>query len=278
MAIYVAVNYDMRDMIKRYDKEFYLSQLDKFIKGVMAGIIIITPISGGTFLLIIGMYEEFMGDISSFKFLKWTSFIIGTVVGILISGRIFVNLLETYTGAISSFLLGCIIASLRSIIGENYRPSSKRAGVLAVGLILGLYLSGLNELIPTEAGDPNLIRMFVGGAIASVAMIMPGVSAGPLMILLGIYYPIMKALATFDWGILIVYLVGSIAGIVGLANMIDKLYNKAKATLSWFFVGLIVGSANVFLPYIFEGTVSYIFFAMVGFGLVWTWDKKNRRG
>ncbi|MGM0411187.1 MAG: undecaprenyl phosphate translocase family protein, partial [Bacillota bacterium] len=216
-------------------------EFNKFWKGLVVGLVIITPISGGTMLLVLGLYEELMRDISSFKIFTWLSFGFGSILGIFLSGRIFATLFNSYTLLILGFLLGCILASIRAVLGDDYHLTIKRLIVLGIGLVIGLFLADLSDFGAVSQVSPNNFTLVLGGALSSAAMIIPGVPGGTILILMGIYDDTIMALGNFDWSVLIIFALGAFAGIIGLSNIFNRIYSQYRAGLSWFFVGLIFG-------------------------------------
>ncbi|MGM0419473.1 MAG: undecaprenyl phosphate translocase family protein [Bacillota bacterium] len=252
-----------------------MSETYKFLQGLLVGIVIITPISGGTFLLILGLYEDLMRDISNFKLLRWLTFLVGTLFGVVLNGLIFTKLIETYTIFIVGFLFGCLLASIRDILDGEYKPGFRRLLFLLAGLGIGLFLAGINELTITGVTSPGLLNTLLAGSLSSLAMILPGVPGGSVLILMGMYYPMMRAIANLDFITLSIFLVGGILGILGLANILNKLYGKYQDTVSWFFVGLVLGSSKILLAFVVESPLIYFGMAVLGFITIWTWSNNS---
>jgi len=265
----------MKAILPEINKANTAREINRFIKGIIFGIVVITPVSGGTFLLILGIYEELMRDLSSLNIMRWLSFGAGTSLGIVLSGIIFMGLFERYTLFIVAFLFGCILASIRSILGEHYRPNTRRITVLIAGMIIGLFLASISEMTAVGEVDPGMLYIMLGGALSSLAMILPGVPGGVILILMGIFTHMMQSIAELDIPVLFMFLIGSIIGILTLANILNKLYEKHKPVLSWLFVGLVLGSGRMLLPFAVEGPVMYFIYAIIGFIPVWIWTNKN---
>ena len=100
-------------------------------------------------------------------------------------------------------------------------------------------------------------------------MIIPGVPGGTILILMGIYGDMIAALANFQWVVLAIFFGGAILGIIGLSNLFSRLYKRYNSGLSWFFVGLILGSIRMIIPSTFDNPLVFIFSAIIGFIIVW---------
>ena len=250
-------------------KNKFLKQLNKFWKGLIVGLVIITPVSGGTMLLVLNLYEDMMKDIAAFKIFRWFSFGGGSILGIFLSGRIFATLFESYTLLILGFLLGCILASIKAVLGDDYKLNFKKFAVLAIGLATGLFLAGLSDFGVVSQISPNNFSLLIGGAFSSAAMIIPGVPGGTILILMGIYGDMIAALANFEWVVLAIFFAGALLGIFGLSNLFSRLYKRYNSGLSWFFVGLILGSIRMIIPTSFNNPLVFILSALIGFIIVW---------
>jgi putative membrane protein len=245
------------------------------VKGLLTGFVIVLPgMSGGTMLLLLGLYEKLMRDLSRMRILGWIPFGLGAAAGILLSGWAFAWLFETYSSIVAAFLLGSILASLKSVLGENYQPNIRRVAVALIGLAVGLLLAGTPMSVVESAARPNLALLLIGGALASATMILPGIPGSSVLIILGIYDNMMQALADLDWITLGIFIVGAAIGIFGLANALDNIYSRHRATISWLFSGLIVGAGRMLVPASFENPLLLIIAAAAGFSLVWWWGNR----
>lgn len=245
--------------------------MDMIIKGIILGFIVVLPgMSGGTLLLIMGIYEKLLRDLSRLRILSWIPFIFGAGGGILLSGIALTWMLQEYRDIVSAFLLGSILASVKPVLGEHFQFSTLRTVLFLVGGALGLLLAGEPIGIVDEMVAPSLGLLFFGGAVASAAMLVPGIPGSSMLIVLGIYDSILRSLARLDWVTLVVFAAGAVVGIFGLANALDKLFTRYRAPLGWFFAGLIIGSGRMLLP-AFDTPVLIVLAMVVGFSAVWIW-------
>lgn len=249
--------------------------MQMLIKGLITGFVIILPgMSGGTLLLLLGLYEKLMHDLSRLKLLPWLPFAAGVAGGILLSGFAFSWLLDSYTPFVLAFLLGCILASVKAVLGEHYQPSLRRIVLFVIGAAIGLVLAGEPMGLVEDSVRPSIGLLLIGGALACTTMILPGVPGSSVLIIMGIYDDMFRALAELDWVVLIIFAIGAVVGVFGLSNALNKIYTRYRISVSWLFSGLIVGSARMLIPTSLDNPILIILLAVTGFTLVWLWGKR----
>ena len=94
----------------------------------------------------------------------------------------------------------------------------------------------------------NAIVMFVGLAIAAIAMIIPGISGSFIMLALGIYSTVIGAIDSFNIYLLIPGALGAIAGLLCGAKLVRILMTKIPSQTYGIIFGLIIGSIFVIFP------------------------------
>ena len=94
----------------------------------------------------------------------------------------------------------------------------------------------------------NAIIMFVGLAIAAIAMIIPGISGSFIMLALGIYSTVIGAIDSFNIYLLIPGALGAIAGLLCGAKLVRILMSKIPSQTYGIIFGLILGSIFVIFP------------------------------
>lgn len=239
------------------------------VKGACMGAADVIPgVSGGTIAFIMGIYDEFVGSIASInseavrKLFKgefrafWKhingNFLLSLVLGIGVSvitlAGLMQILLNDYPIQTWAFFFGLIVASsifiLRGISGWKVRE----ALFLVVGVILGIVVCTLS---PTQTPD-GLWFIFLSGAIAICAMVLPGISGSFILLILGKYQFIMSTISDFvsgvDMGrnliILIVLILGAVTGILSFSKFLHWLlarwHKETLIVLSGFIIGSLV--------------------------------------
>ena len=237
------------------------------LKGACMGAADVIPgVSGGTIAFIMGIYDEFVGSIASinaeaikllfkgqfkafWKHINGT-FLVSIVLGIGISVVLLAGLMQTlltvYPIQTWAFFFGLIVASsifiLRGISGWKLREVL----FLILGGVLGVTVCTLS---PTQTPDA-LWFIFLSGAIAICAMILPGISGSFILLILGKYQYIMAAISGLVAGenfgqnllILCVFLVGAVVGILGFSKFLHWLLARWNKETLIVLAGFIIGS------------------------------------
>ena len=100
--------------------------------------------------------------------------------------------------------------------------------------------------IALSATGPSIV---LGGAIAICAMILPGISGSFILLLLGLYTPVLSAVKEFDINIISLFAIGAIVGLLSFSRLLSYLlHHHRNATLS-FLIGLMVGTLGKIWPW-----------------------------
>lgn len=237
------------------------------VKGACMGAADVIPgVSGGTIAFIMGIYDEFVGSIAKLdgtavqlllkgklrEFWKYIngSFLLAVLAGIGVSvvslAGLMQMLLRDFPIQTWAFFFGLIVASsifiLRGISGWKV----KDALFLVAGCILGVVVCTLS---PTQTPDA-LWFIFLSGAIAICAMILPGISGSFILLILGKYEYIMSCITGVVSGqdvlsnilILAVFLIGAAVGIVSFSKFLHWLLARWHKETLIVLAGFIIGS------------------------------------
>jgi putative membrane protein len=237
------------------------------LKGMAMGAADVVPgVSGGTIAFISGIYEELLGSISNvnldlFKTLKnegfkaaWKqlngSFLLSLFVGIFISiislAKAIKFLLENEPILLWSFFFGLVLASVIYIAKQISNWNSISILVLILGAFSAYYVTTLNPLVSENS---SLLFMFLAGAIAICAMILPGISGAFIMVLLGAYKPILSAVSDRDYKTIAVVFFGAIVGLLSFSKVLKWLFANYKNYTLAVLTGFIIGSLNKIWPW-----------------------------
>ena len=237
------------------------------LKGMAMGAADVVPgVSGGTIAFISGIYEELLGAISSINFstlkmLKkegikavWKAingnFLIALLTGIFISivslAKIISYLLENKPILVWSFFFGLVLASIL-YIGKQIRKWNFLTIVLLVaGALLAYYITTLQPLI-SENSSP--LFLFLAGAIAICAMILPGISGSFILVLLGAYKPVLDAIHNKNFKLLAILGAGAVVGLLSFSKLLKWLFEHYKNSTLAVLTGFILGSLNKIWPW-----------------------------
>jgi putative membrane protein len=226
---------------------------------------VVPGVSGGTMAFILGIYEDLINAIKSFdlKSLKllmsfkirllldrvlW-KFLLALGIGILTAifslAEILSWLLQHKPVMIWSFFLGLILASVISVSRRVGKwQASTRISLL--GGIAGTYV--LVGLVPVSTpNDPWFL--FLCGAVAICAMILPGISGSFILVLLGKYQYILEAVNQRDFLTLAIVAAGACIGIVAFSRLLGWLLKKYHDIMVAVLTGLMLGSLRKVWPW-----------------------------
>ena len=219
--------------------------------------------------MVLGLYEKMIHDLSRFNLRPYRLLFSGIALGIFLGGTFFTLLFAAYRDLTVVFLLGLLLASLKTVLQGRLCLSPARLLFFFVGLVIALLLAGEPLGLAVQSNPVNWTTLVVGGVLSSAAMLIPGIPGSAVLILLGIYDDLLlyiQGLALFN---LLIFGVGSLVGIFFFAQVLDKLYSRYQAPTAYFFAGLIVGSARVLWPSAWGFSLFPFFLA--GFLLAWFW-------
>ena len=234
---------------------------------------VIPGVSGGTIAFIMGIYDDFVGSLAAINaeavkmLLKgqfkafWKhingSFLLSLVIGIGISvvslAGLMQMLLSDFPIQTWAFFFGLIVASsifiIRGISGWRLREGL----LLVLGIILGVVICTLS---PTQTPD-GLWFIFLSGAIAICAMILPGISGSFILLILGKYQYMMGCISDLVSGvnfgqnflILCIFGIGAVVGILGFSKFIHWLLARWNKETLIVLAGFIIGSLVKVLPW-----------------------------
>ena len=246
--------------------------------GTLMGLANLVPgISGGTMLLAAGVYPGFISaiaEVTTLRFRPRSLLLLGTVVataalGILLLAGTVKGLVQTQRWMMYSLFIGLTLGGV-PLLWRMARPASPALVAAAVATFALMVLMAFGGDGARTAADRNLPLLFLSGLAAASAMILPGVSGGYLLLLLGQYEPILGTIdqlkrgllgdsatgAGFDLGLVLDAMwvviplgLGVVAGVVGVSNLLRWLLHRyEKATLGAL-LGLLLGAVVGLWPF-----------------------------
>ena len=246
----------MKEIIKNLIQGFSMALADS-----------VPGVSGGTVAFVLGFYDKFINSLntlisrkkdkkSSINFLIKLG--IGWVIGMAIASLILSNLFETHIYQVSSLFIGFIIFAIPLIIKEekqNIEGKYKNLIFTIIGIIIVSAITYFNPQTGSETSIDitNLnfglaIYVFVAGMIAISAMILPGISGSTLLLIFGLYVPIITGIKeTLHLNlayipVLFVLGLGILTGIALVIKLVKKALEKYRSQTIYLILGLMVGS------------------------------------
>jgi putative membrane protein len=236
------------------------------VKGFCMGASDVVPgVSGGTMAFILGIYEELIDAIKSFDLkslqclvtLKFRSlldriswqFLLAVGMGILTAvftlSRLLSWLLQNRPVFIWSFFLGLILASVLSV-SRRVEVWRILTGLCLVGGTLGSYF--LVGLVPVSTPNDYWF-LFLCGAVAICAMILPGISGSYILVLLGKYRYVLDAVNHREFFVLGLVAAGAVVGIIAFSRLLGWLLKNRHDLMVATLTGLMIGSLRKVWPW-----------------------------
>ncbi|SDF10199.1 putative membrane protein [Cellulophaga baltica] len=226
---------------------------------------VVPGVSGGTIAFISGIYEELIDsinnvDISLFKTLKtlgiksfWKqlngNFLVALFLGIGISVLSLAKgiswLLLNQPVLLWSFFFGLVVASILFVGKSVEKWNLATIVMLVIGTGMAYYIT---TLPPAENTD-SLPFLFLSGALAICAMILPGISGAFILVLLGSYKVILDAVHEYDLKIVATVGLGAIFGLLSFARLLKWMFKHYKDITLAVLTGFILGSLNKIWPW-----------------------------
>lgn len=233
---------------------------------------LVPGISGGTMLLAAGIYPEFinaLSDVTRFRFRFRSLLVLGCVVaaaglGILLLAGSLKEAVLDHRWVMYSLFIGLTLGGLPVVwkLVRNVTPGLIVAATGAVVAMTVLALLQLNGVV--GSGSSNFVMLFLAGLAGASAMILPGLSGGYLLLLLGQYVPVLAAVDQFkdalkarDVGlavepavtVLVPVGIGVVAGVVIVGNLLKWLLNRYRQETLGVLIGLLLGSVIGLMPF-----------------------------
>lgn len=243
-----------------------MNYLITFLKGVAMGAADVVPgVSGGTIAFITGIYDTLLESIrrinpSLISIIKKDGFkaafqhINGIFLVVLFSGILFSIatlakliswLLEHHPIPLWSFFFGLILVSVFHMLKQVQTKSISRLIFLLFGVGFAYAITVLH---PLEL-EPSSLNILIVGAVAICAMILPGISGSFILLLLGMYAPILGAVKSMEINILLLFALGCICGLLSFSHLLSWLLNRFRDITLVFLTGLMIGTLPKIWPW-----------------------------
>ncbi|HIQ96794.1 MAG TPA: DUF368 domain-containing protein [Candidatus Limivivens merdigallinarum] len=240
-----------------------------FIRGFCMALADSVPgVSGGTIAFLLGFYDKFIDSLEQImgkdkeKRKEAILFLLkiagGWIIGMGGSVLVLASLFERNIYQISSLFLGLILFSIPLIIVEEKKVLKghyQNLVFLVIGVALVVILSCINPVsgqgISVDVGSLNpglCLYVFVAGAVAICAMVLPGISGSTLLLIFGLYIPIITSLKElmhlhFEYlPVLVIFGLGVLTGIALVIKAIKVSLKKYRSQMIYLIIGMMIGS------------------------------------
>ena len=246
-----------------------MPQLLHVVRGFLMGSADVVPgVSGGTIALVLGIYPRLVHAIRTgagalgalvrgrfadaserTKAVEWR-FLLPLLAGIGLAivslAALIEHFLQEQPTNTAAVFFGLVVASIvvawPMVAQWDQSRFTTAAGVAAAAfLILGLRSS--------ELTDPSTLLFIGAGAIAIVAMILPGISGSFILLMLGMYEAVLAAVNDRDLVVIAVFGFGAVIGLALFSTFLDRMLRDHHDTMMAGLIGLMIGSLRVLWPW-----------------------------
>ncbi len=243
-----------------------MSKVSTFLKVMAMGAADVVPgVSGGTIAFITGIYDTLLESISRVSpsligiirkdgFKAAFDHINGTFLILLLSGiltsiftlaRVITWMLHAHPIPLWSFFFGLIIISVNHMFKQiEHWKVSRVVSVLAGAS----FAYGITVLHPLHL-EPTSLNILIAGSIAICAMILPGVSGSFILLMLGMYAPILTAAKSVDIITLATFASGCVIGLLSFSHLLSWVLRNYRDIALTFLTGLMLGTLGKIWPW-----------------------------
>lgn len=240
----------------------------QFVRGFCMALADSVPgVSGGTIAFLLGFYDQFIDSIDDLisgnieKRKKALFFLvklgIGWVTGMVLAMLVLASVFESHIYAISSLFIGFIIFAIPIVAKEEkdaLRAKWQALPYTILGIIIVCAITYFNpvaggEGVNLEHLTPGLgIFVFLAGMVAISAMVLPGISGSTLLLIMGLYLPIVTAIKEIlhlnlsAFPTVFIFGCGVLVGAFSVVKLIRKALENFRAQTIYLIIGLMLGS------------------------------------
>lgn len=256
------------DILKKNIAQYFRILLTGLVMGIAE---VIPGVSGGTIAFIAGIYERLIfsfhklnpqlfkqlrkvGMAATWKAADMTFLVVlfaGMGIGILLFARAVSYLLFQHPVLIWSFFFGLVIASSLIVFRQVQQVTGAVVSSAVAGILVGVVIT---QLVPLEL-EPTPVALFVGGAIAVCAWILPGMSGSFILLVLGLYAYVLEAVKTFNLVSLTSLGLGCLLGLMAFSQVLARLFRLYRNQTLSALTGFMLGSLAKLWPW--KHTLSY---------------------
>lgn len=224
-------------------------------------------ISGGTIAFILGFYDKFINSLNDIisgnlkkkktAILFLSKLLLGWLIGFSISVIILGNVFNSHIYQLCSLFIGFSIFAIPLIIKEeknSVKENYKNIVFTFIGIGIVCLITYFNSVSAGSAVNISnlnigmVIYIFISAMVAISAMVVPGISGSTILLILGLYIPIIssiKEFLSFNFAVapqLFIFGLGIIVGVVTIIKFIKNALEKHRSEIIYLIIGLMIGS------------------------------------
>lgn len=246
----------MKEFVKNALQGFFMSLADS-----------VPGVSGGTIAFILGFYDKLINSLNALiskggdkkgaiQFLVKLG--VGWVIGMASAVLVLANMFESHIYEVSSLFIGFIIFAIPLIVKEEKETVKGKYGNIIFALMGIIVVAAITYFNPQSVSGANIdianlnvglaLYVFVAGMIAISAMILPGISGSTLLLIFGLYVPIISGIKeTLHFNlsyvpVLFVFGMGIVTGIAIIIKIVKRALEKYRSQTIYLILGLMLGS------------------------------------
>ncbi|MFM2198090.1 MAG: hypothetical protein RLZZ505_1522 [Verrucomicrobiota bacterium] len=234
--------------------------------GFLMGVADLIPgVSGGTIAFITGIYGRLIEGIKSFDleairmifrldfkglwqkipFLFFIPLGLGLVTAVFSLSGFLGYLFQHHPVELWAFFFGLILGSILLLSRETWQWNIRDWSAFVISTVLTYLLVGL----PVMKTPETMPFLFLSGAIAICAMILPGISGSYLLVILGKYHLVLEAISSRDFVSLAVFCSGIAVGILSFVRIVSWLLHHRRRVTLIALTGIMTGALRTVWPW-----------------------------
>jgi len=232
--------------------------------GLILGMITVIPgLSVGTMAVVLNVYDRLIGIITpnikkifaAWKF--WLPLVLGGVAGLIFFSKVVTILYENFEFPTVWFFIGVIAGSIPLVYSRVKQESSSLPSLpsaicaviaLAVMVVMRIFRPEEGTTVYTELTPELFGLLTLGGFLAAIAMIIPGISGAFLLLIAGMYRTVLQSVSDLNIPLLVPVIIGALAGLLIGAALVRFLLSKVPRETYGAVLGLVAGSVIVLFP------------------------------
>lgn len=247
--------------------------LINFIVGGLIGMAELVPgVSGGTVALVTGIYQRAIrnGDAllhavrtliskpsdfsTAIKRVEWifiASIGAGMITAVLVLSGVMHDFVDNHIQTARALFLGMVAVSLivplKMVDKKDF--ATKRPAGISLFLLASLFIFFLTGMTSAEKPHPSLFMVFCAAAIAVCALVLPGISGSFMLLAMGLYQPVMGAIADRDLKVMAVFILGAMTGLALFIKVLKYLMESHHTLTMIAMAGFMLGSLRALWPW-----------------------------
>lgn len=243
-----------------------------YLKGIAMGSADVVPgVSGGTIAFITGIYTELLDSIKSvnlsslmllfkegpkaaWKAINGTfliTLLAGVLTAILTLAKVIHYLLDQHAVLLWAFFFGLILASSLHMAKQINQWQLSTVAALLIGALFAGFISIAS---PTSI-EASYFNIFIAGSIAICAMILPGISGSFILLLMGLYAPVLAAVKGLELDIMLIFALGAGLGLMLFSRLLSWLLHHYQDLMFSLLTGFMLGALLKVWPW--KETISF---------------------